>query len=130
MKAIGVTLFLLLLVPIYALPWIAGLFSFGTMVVAGAEGDSADVDGMLATLFGVTVALWLIEAFCYAVLVGVTLIFAGGARWVAALVALAGLFDTMPVMDWIPFVPSALLITAFVVMAKAQTHRPSPPTEA
>lgn len=89
MKVVGLILFILLLVPIYVLPWVPG--------------------------FG-----WTAEAICYVLLLVTTLIFAKGARWTAALIAFAAAFDLLPILDFIPFVPTVMFIIAFVFMAKAQ----------
>ena len=93
MKAVGLFLFILLLVPIYVLPWVS-------IVASGF--------------------FWGAEATCYVLLLVTSLIFAKGARWTAALIAFAAAFDLLPILDFIPFVPTVMFIIAFVFMAKAQ----------
>ena len=87
MKVVGLIAYVILLVPIYGLPWLG---------------------------------FWLAEAICYALLAAIVLL-CSGARWTVALVALAAAFDLLPLLDLVPFVPTVLLVTAFVFMAKAPT---------
>ena len=122
MKVIGMILFVLLLVPIYALPWVAGLGSaVAAMEAVDAAVDAREVDQNLvdSTTTWVT-GIWIAEALCYVLLLATTLIFARDARWIAALIAFAAAFDLLPILDIVPLVPTVMFIVAFVFMAKAQ----------
>ena len=126
MKPIGLILFILLLLPIYAIPWVGGL---GTAVSAMEHVDAAiddrAVDGELVDDVSlVAMATWVAEAVCYALLFAVCLIFARGARWIAGLIVFAAAFDLLPLLDFIPLIPTVMFIIAFVFMAKAQPPDP------
>ena len=131
MKTIGILLTLALLVPIYVLPWVGGAVQvdgfMGAMETpdpdlteseyeAAIDAAGEDIGKSLMLAF----KIWLAQAACYALLVATPLVFSSGARWTCALMAGAAVFDLMPVLDWIPFVPTVLILIAFVFMAKAQ----------
>lgn len=63
---------------------------------------------------------WVMETICYAILLVVVLVCAGKARWTAALVGFAAMFDLM--LDFVPLVPTILLVIAFFFFAKAPTE--------
>ena len=122
MKVIGMILFILLLVPIYALPWISGLGSaVAAMEAVDAAVDERAVDqDLVDSTTTIVTGIWVAEAICYVLLLAVPLIFAKGARWTAALIAFAAAFDLLPILDFIPLVPTVMFIVAFVFMAKAR----------
>ena len=122
MKVIGLILFVLLLVPIYALPWVAGLGgAVAAMEAVDAAFDAREMDqDLVESTTTVVTGIWIAEAICYVLLLATPLIFAKGARWTAALIAFAAVFDLVPILDWVPLVPTVMFIIAFVFMAKAQ----------
>lgn len=122
MKIVGIVLFILLLVPIYVLPWVAGLgTAVAAMEAADAAVDAREIDQELVdSTTTVVTGIWVTEAICYALLLATPLIFARGARWTAALIAFAAAFDLLPFLDFVPLVPTVMFVVAFVFMAKAR----------
>ena len=128
MKAIAIVLFLLLLLPIYALPWLQGLadtVSVTETIDAAIDDREADQELIESTSAWAT-GTWIAEAVCYAVLMLSLLIFARGARWVVALILFAATFDLVPVLDLVPLVPTVMFIIAFVFVAKAERPKALP----
>ena len=120
MKVVGVILFILLLVPIYVLPWVS-VGSSAVAAMAATDAPIGEVDEQAAFHDIVDfMKFWIAEGICYVLLLAVTLVFARGARWTAALIAFAAAFDLLPILDFIPFVPTVMFILAFVFMAKAR----------
>ena len=122
MKVIGMILFILLLIPIYTLPWISGLgraVAAMELVDAAVDERAMDQDLVDSTTTFAT-GIWVAEAICYVLLLAVPLTFVRGARWTAALIAFAAGFDLLPILDFIPLVPTVMFIVAFVFMAKAR----------
>ena len=125
MKAIGLILFVLLLLPIYALPWVSGLGSVVAAmdaldVAANPHAMEEDLVGLFDSRATVVAKIWIAEAICYVLLLATPLVFAKGARWTAALIAFAAVFDLVPILDFVPLVPTVMFVIAFVFMAKAQ----------
>ena len=54
--------------------------------------------------------MWWTQAVCYRLLLLTPIVFVPPARWTAALVLFAAVFDLTPLLDFIPLVPTVMLM--------------------
>lgn len=104
-----VGLYLILMIPTYVLPYFGSNSLVANTALAAADAASSEVSGLnlllfvhLACLGGLALLAWLRGS-----LVGKT--------WIVALPIIAAVFDIVPGLSMIPFVPTVLHITAIIV---------------
>ncbi len=113
MRALSVLFFLGFLVPIYVLPWLPD----NNVWLLALAPDDDDLAGSVASGR-------LVLAACYCGATLAAYLAGKGARWTALLVVGAGLFDL--VLFFVPFVPTVLLLVAFIFIAKGGDQRRPP----
>ena len=113
-----VLLYLMFLVPTYALPY-AGSNAYMT-VLSGLETlreTGLPPDEAIAGMFGVAAGAFLAHLGCLLALFLLVLALVPG-KWVAVFPVIAATFDMVPFLNWIPLVPTAMHLLALVLGAK------------
>ena len=112
-----VLLYLMFLVPTYALPY-AGSNAYMT-VLSGLEAvrESGPLPDEAAEMFGVAAGAFLAHLSCLLALFLLVLALVPG-KWIAVLPVTAATFDMVPFLNWIPLVPTAMHLLALVLGAK------------
>lgn len=107
--------YILLLIPTYYLPFLGSNSSIGQSV--GVAGSAATGDGNPMSV------LWLIHLACLILLIVISFIRGSvdSRKWISVFPSIALIFDMVPGLNLIPFIPTVMHICAIITGVKGTT---------